>query len=80
MTFLFYFQPFLLDDQMTLFPPYQPVGSGVFSFWYEGEEKEGFIRYLTPIESERLMGLPEDWTKYGNTGIVTFEKDGSDNY
>ncbi|MEC1261633.1 DNA cytosine methyltransferase [Bacillus swezeyi] len=37
-----------------------------FSFWYEGEEKEGFIRQLIPLEYERLMGLPEGWTAYGN--------------
>ncbi|MDM8101723.1 MULTISPECIES: DNA cytosine methyltransferase [Oceanobacillus] len=30
-----------------------------FSFWYEGKEKEGYIRQLTPLECERLMGLPE---------------------
>ncbi len=24
------------------------------------------IRRLTPIETERLQGLPDDWTKYGN--------------
>ncbi|MEF2616401.1 MAG: DNA cytosine methyltransferase [Faecalibacillus faecis] len=52
------------------FPTLLAGGPGVFSFWYEGEEKEGFIRYLTPIESERLMGLPDDWTKYGNTGTI----------
>ena len=38
------------------------------AFWYEGEEKDGFIRYLTPVESERLMGLPDNWTKYGCDG------------
>lgn len=26
------------------------------------------VRYLTPTECERLMGLPEDWTKYGEQG------------
>ena len=26
---------------------------------------EGSIRYLTPLESERLMGWPDNWTKYG---------------
>lgn len=36
-----------------------------FSFWYEGEEPDGFLRVLTPLECERLMGLPENWTKYG---------------
>ncbi|MEB5968960.1 DNA (cytosine-5-)-methyltransferase [Enterococcus gallinarum] len=37
----------------------------VFAYWQEGKEKEGFIRKLTPLECERLMGLPEHWTKYG---------------
>lgn len=26
------------------------------------------VRYLIPTECERLMGLPEDWTKYGEQG------------
>lgn len=38
----------------------------LFSFWYEGKEKEGFIRQLTPLECERLMGLPEGWTACGD--------------
>lgn len=37
-----------------------------FSFWYEGKENEGYIRQLTPLECERLMGLPEGWTALGN--------------
>ncbi|MEK3889807.1 DNA cytosine methyltransferase [Bacillus sp. FSL K6-3431] len=41
-----------------------------FSFWYEGEEKDGFIRQLTPLECERLMGLPENWTGLGHKGEV----------
>ena len=28
-----------------------------------------FIRFLTETESERLMGLPEGWTKYGADGV-----------
>ena len=40
----------------------------MFSFWYEGDHENGFIRYLTPTESERLMGLPEGWTAYGHEG------------
>ena len=39
-----------------------------FAFWYEGDEENGFIRYLTPTECERLQGLPEDWTKFGAMG------------
>ena len=44
--------------------------SGIFAFWYEGEEQDGYIRHLTPIECERLMGLPENWTAYGDTGVL----------
>jgi DNA (cytosine-5)-methyltransferase 1 len=29
-------------------------------------EPEFRIRKLTPLECERLMGLPDEWTKYGN--------------
>ena len=36
-----------------------------FAFWYEGAEQDGVIRELTPLECERLMGLPEGWTAYG---------------
>ena len=36
-----------------------------FAFWYEGLYVYLFIRFLTETESERLMGLPEGWTKYG---------------
>lgn len=39
-----------------------------FSFWYEGEEKDGLLRYPTPVECERLMGVPEGWTAYGSKG------------
>ena len=42
----------------------------IFSFWYEGKEEEGYIRQLTPLECERLMGLPEGWTAFGNKGEV----------
>ena len=40
----------------------------MFSFWYGGDYKNGVVRYLTPTESERLMGLPEGWTAYGCDG------------
>lgn len=36
-----------------------------FAFWHEGKEQDGFIRDLTPLECERLMGLPEGWTAHG---------------
>ena len=39
-----------------------------FAFWYEGDPAGGCIRFLTETESERLMGLPEGWTKYGADG------------
>lgn len=37
----------------------------IFANWPKGEAEKGNIRKLTPLECERLMGLPEDWTKYG---------------
>ena len=40
-----------------------------FAFWYEGYPEGGCIRFLTETESERLMGLPEGWTKYGADGV-----------
>ena len=39
-----------------------------FAFWYEDDPTSGCVRFLTELESERLMGLPEDWTKYGADG------------
>ncbi len=42
-----------------------------FAFWYEGKEQDGFIRFLTPLECERLMGLPDNWTKYDCLGKQT---------
>ncbi len=56
------------DYQLTLFPL---LASDVtpFAFWYEGDPKGGCIRFLTETESERLMGLPEGWTKYGADGV-----------
>lgn len=47
------------------FPTLLAGSVNYFSFWYEEEEKEGFIRQLTPLECERLMGLPEGWTALG---------------
>lgn len=40
-----------------------------FAFWYMDDPLGGFIRYVTEREAERLMGLPEGWTKYGAGGI-----------
>lgn len=39
------------------FPTLLASGVNMFSFWYEGDPEHGFLRYLTPTESERLMGL-----------------------
>ena len=52
------------------FPTLLASSANSFSFWYEGEDwrKEGGIRYLTPLECERLQGLPDHWTAYGCKG------------
>ncbi len=34
----------------------------------EDDPLSGCVRYLTETESERLMGWPEGWTKYGEYG------------
>lgn len=39
-----------------------------FAFFYEDDPAGGCVRFLTETESERLMGLPEGWTKYGADG------------
>lgn len=39
-----------------------------FAFWYEDDPIGGCVRFPTETECERLMGLPEDWTKYGADG------------
>lgn len=44
------------------FPTLLAKAVNMISFWYEGEEKDGVLRNLTPVECERLMGLPEGWT------------------
>ena len=45
----------------------------MFACWVEGKEEEGCIRYLTPVECERLMGLPDNYTKYGADGKVIID-------
>ncbi|SFE37560.1 DNA cytosine methyltransferase [Peptostreptococcus sp. D1] len=45
----------------------------MFAYWEDGKEEEGFIRYLTPIECERLMGLPDNYTKYGVDGNIILD-------
>ena len=44
------------------FPTLLAKAVNMISFWYEGEEKDGVLRNLTPVECERLMGLPDGWT------------------
>lgn len=50
------------------FPTLIASGPIMFAYWVEGKEEDGFIRTLTPLECERLMGLPKNWTKYGEKG------------
>jgi len=43
--------------------------SGGYSLNYQNPIRIGYhLRRLTPTEAERLMGLPDDWTKYGCDG------------
>ena len=39
-----------------------------FAFWYEDDPAGGCVRFPTERESERLMGLPDGWTEYGEDG------------
>ena len=39
-----------------------------FAVYNEKNISDGCIRFPTELESERLMGLPEGWTKYGVDG------------
>ncbi len=50
------------------FPTLLAGGVAPFAFWYEDDPAGGFVRFLTELECERLMGLPEGWTKYGADG------------
>lgn len=52
------------------FPTLLAGGPEAFAFWYEDDPAGGCIRYPTETECERLMGLPEGWTKYGADGEV----------
>lgn len=36
-----------------------------FAFWLGDKYMDGYARYLTPTECERLQGLPEGWTEFG---------------
>src|SRR5699024_2704556 len=52
------------------FPTLLAGSVNIFSFWYEGKEQDGYIRQLTPLECERLMGLPEGWTAFGSKNEI----------
>ena len=39
-----------------------------FAFYFEDDPAGGCVRFLTELECERLMGLPEGWTAYGAEG------------
>ena len=39
-----------------------------FAFYYEDDPLGGCVRYPTETECERMMGLPDGWTKYGADG------------
>jgi len=51
-----------------VFPTLTTSNSNMFAFWYGDDFENGHIRYLTPTECERLMGLPDGWTAYGSEG------------
>jgi len=43
----------------------QSKSEGGYSLNYQNPVRTGYIiRRLTPTEAERLMSLPDDWTKY----------------
>lgn len=50
------------------FPTLLASGVTPFAFWYADDPAGGCIRFPTEIESERLLGLPDNWTKYGENG------------
>ena len=39
-----------------------------FAFYFADDPGGGCVRFLTELESERLMGLPDGWTLYGADG------------
>lgn len=50
------------------FPTLLASSVNAFALWYEDDPLSGCVRHLTETECERLMGLPEGWTKYGEYG------------
>ena len=51
-----------------VFPTILASEQAAFAYYYEDDPLAGCIRYPTEAESERLMGLPPDWTKYSADG------------
>ena len=51
-----------------VFPTILASEQTAFAYYYEDDPLAGCIRYPTEAESECLMGLPPDWTKYGADG------------
>ena len=51
-----------------VFPTLLASDRTAFAYYDEDDPLAGCIRYPTEAESERLMGLPPDWTKYGADG------------
>ena len=50
------------------FPTLLASAVSPFAFWYEDDPAGGCVRFPTERECERLMGLPEGWTKCGAGG------------
>ena len=50
------------------FPTLLAGGISPFAFWYEDDPAGGCVRFPTETECERLMGLPEGWTRCGADG------------
>ena len=51
-----------------VFPTILASEQAAFAYYYEDDPLAGCIRHPTEVESERLMGLPPDWTKYDADG------------
>ena len=50
------------------FPTLLASAVNPFAFYYEDDPLGGCVRYPSETESERMMGLPEGWTKLGADG------------
>ena len=50
------------------FPTLLASAVNPFAFYYEDDPLGGCVRYPSETESERMMGLPEGWTKFGADG------------